>query len=343
MDLVRRFQAALPEARLINLYGSSEVAADVTWYDATPLAACEELPPAQVPIGQPIDGVRCYILDEGLQPVPPGVVGELYIGGDCLARGYRGRPDLTRERFIANPFAPGRLFRTGDRARWRPLTEAEAAADPERRPDIEYLGRRDSQIKLRGFRIELGEIEAGLRGHPDVDDALVLLQDHPAGPRLVACVAAPTPPEPAELHRFLAQSLPPHMLPSGFVLLERLPLTPNGKLDRQALAGMAAEEPRSAPRSEAPATELEVALAAIWAEVLGRDGIGRDDDFFLLGGHSLLATRIITRIHVRLGIELPIRALFDRPTIAGLAQEIEQRQPAAGLGAADDDEIDLLL
>ena len=176
-----------------------------------------------------------------LQPVAPGIIGELYIGGGCLARGYRGRQELTRERFIANPFAPGRLFRTGDRARWRPIAEAvgqDIQAEPEHRPDIEYLGRRDSQVKLRGFRIELGEIEAGLRAHPAVDDAVVLLAQHPSGARLVGYIAAPTRPSPGDLHQFLARSLPGYMLPGGFVLLDRLPLTPNGKVDRQALVGV---------------------------------------------------------------------------------------------------------
>ncbi|ESQ11495.1 MAG: non-ribosomal peptide synthase [Thiohalocapsa sp. PB-PSB1] len=349
LELVQGFQAALPQARLINLYGSSEVAADVTWYDATALAESDAPPPARVPIGQPIDNVRCYILDAQLQPVAPGIIGELYIGGGCLARGYRGRQELTRERFIANPFAPGRLFRTGDRARWRPIAEAvgqDIQAEPEHRPDIEYLGRRDSQVKLRGFRIELGEIEAGLRAHPAVDDAVVLLAQHPSGARLVGYIAAPTRPSPGDLHQFLARSLPGYMLPGGFVLLDRLPLTPNGKVDRQALSGLTPAEPTPERAPEPPTSELEQTLAAIWAEVLGRNRIGRDDDFFLLGGHSLLATRITTRIHGQLGIDLPLRNLFDHPTIAALAQDIEARQLNAVLGepgSADSDEIDLLL
>jgi amino acid adenylation domain-containing protein len=340
MQLVRRFRDALPEARLINLYGSSEVAADVTWHDATAPAQAAGAPPAQVPIGQPIDGVRCCILDEHLEPVAPGIVGELYIGGDCLARGYRGRPDLTRERFIANPFGPGRLFRTGDRVRWLPLPEA-AAGEGGRRPDIEYLGRSDSQVKLRGFRIELGEIEDALREHPAVADAVVLLAEAPAGPRLVAYVAAPTqPPSPADLRRHLSRFLPEYMVPSGFELLERLPLTPNGKVDRRALARLGLSEPASEHATEPPASELERTLAAIWADVLGHEAIGRHDDFFRLGGHSLLATRVIARIQGELGVAVPLRALFDHPTLAELAQQVAAQQ---GTAATDDDGMDLLL
>lgn len=349
LELVRRFHLALPQARLINLYGSSEVAADVTCYDTAALATADGALPVQVPIGRPIDNVYCYILDGHLAPVSPGVVGELYVGGACLARGYRGRPELTRERFIANPFGPGRLFRTGDRARWLPLREPRDADRDHRgdqRPDLEYLGRGDSQVKLRGLRIELGEIEAALRGHPAVDDAVVLLQDHPAGPRLAAYVAAALPPTPAALHQHLGQRLPGYMVPSAFTLLDRLPLTPNGKVDRQSLAALAPSEPAGQGAAAPAVTELERALAAIWAEVLARDGIGRHDDFFQLGGHSLLATRVSMRIQAELGVVLPIRVLFDHPSIARLAAQIEAQDQSQrqGLGdAGEDDGIDLLL
>ncbi len=354
VELARRFHDQLPQARLINLYGSSEVAADVTWYDTTELVrawASADATPAHVPIGQPIDNVRCYILNGHLEPVPPGSVGELYIGGACLARGYRGRPEMTRERFIANPVGPGRLFRTGDRARWRPLDRPQDG-DAGRRPDIEYLGRGDSQVKLRGFRVELGEIEARLRDQPAVDDAVVLLEEHPTGPRLVAYVAAPPPrPAPADLHRALGQALPSYMVPSALVLLDRLPLTANGKVDRQSLAGLTPTEPSPERAAEPPATDLERTLAAIWADGLRRTEIGRHDDFFLLGGHSLLATGIITRIQQEFAVALPIRALFDHPTIADLAQRIEAQQLAADLtsaisddpAASDDDALDILL
>jgi len=358
MALVQRFYAALPQARLINLYGSSEVAADVTCYDTAALAAADGHPrrpgPAQVPIGRPIDNLRCYILDPHLEPVSPGVVGELYIGGACLARGYRGRPELTRERFIINPFGPGRLFRTGDRARWLPLSKPRDADGDHRsddkgdqRPDIEYLGRGDSQVKLRGFRIELGEIEAALRGHPAVEDAVVLLQDHPTGPRLAAYVATAAPlspaPTPTALHQHLGQTLPDYMVPSAFTLLDRLPLTPNGKVDRQSLIGLTPSEPTGEPTAQPPETALERTLVAIWANVLERDGIGRHDDFFQLGGHSLLATRVITGIQAELGVVLPIRVLFDHPSIARLAARVEAQDQSQRQGLGDDDEVDLLL
>nr|VFK12476.1 MAG: amino acid adenylation domain-containing protein [Candidatus Kentron sp. LPFa] len=344
VDLVRRFQARLPGARLINLYGSSEVAADVTWYDT---AAFEEdgQMPARVPIGQPITNTSCWILDRRLEPVPPGIEGELYVGGVCLARGYRGRPELTGERFIANPFAPGRLFRTGDRARWRPLPRV-SDGDPRRRPDMEFCGRGDTQVKIRGFRVELAEIEARLRQHPSLDDALVLLREHPSGPRLVAYAATASSPSPTDLYHYLRRDLPDYMVPGAFVLLDRLPSMPNGKVDRQALARLDPAE-LAEPGHEPPATDTERALAALWAEGLGRARVGRHDNFFALGGHSLMATQIVTRIQSEFAVVLPAQALFDHPTIAALATRIEARQLASRLrddpAIGADDEMDILL
>lgn len=319
IPLVQAFYAQFPDARLINLYGSSEVAADVTWYDTTALKAQAEWSLPQVPIGQPIDNAQCYILDERLQPVPPGIEGELYVGGDCLARGYLNRPEMTRERFIGNPFGAGRLFRTGDRARWLPAESADAHC----RPDIEFLGRNDSQVKIRGFRVELSEIEVRLRAHPAVSEALVQLQEHSSGSRLVAYVAASQPPAPADLYWHLQQDLPDYMVPSAFVVLESLPLTPNGKVDRQVLAQMEVAAPVNAGVSEPPVTALEQALAAIWSRQLGVKPVGRHDNFFVLGGHSLLVTQVITQIQSELQVVLPLRTVFDHPTVAELAQQIE--------------------
>ena len=217
-ELVRRFYAQFPEARLINLYGSSEVAADVTWYDTTQLKAHPERSLPRVPIGQPIDNAQCYILDDRLEPVPPGMEGELYVGGDCLARGYHQRPEMTRERFIDNPFGPGRLFCAGGRARWLPA-EHLSALDSTQRPDIEFLGRNDTQVKIRGFRVELAEIEVRLRDYPAVGDAVVQLQEHPSGPRLVAYVAAAQRPTTEDLYWYLQRDLPDYMVPSAFVIL----------------------------------------------------------------------------------------------------------------------------
>lgn len=314
--LVRCFQAACPEARLINLYGSSEVAADVTCYDTQAFVPKGGSLPAAIPIGRPIDNAWCYVLDERLEPVPPGAEGELYVGGLCLARGYHRQAEMTAERFIANPFAPGRLFRTGDRARWLPHS------DEQGRPLLAMLGRRDSQVKIRGFRVDLAEITACLRQNPAVTEAVVQAREHETGLRLVAAVAAPEGVTAADLHRYLGRVLPEHMVPGGYIILERLPLTPNGKVDLQALANMDPDPATEDAAHEPPEGALEQALAGIWRDILCVDRIGRHDNFFLLGGHSLLATRIAVRIHAQCGVALPLREVFDHPTLAGLAARI---------------------
>jgi amino acid adenylation domain-containing protein len=345
--LVREFYTQFPNARLINLYGSSEVAADVTWYDTTRLKVHSGLLLPRVPIGQPIDNAQCYILDDRLEPVPPGMEGELYVGGDCLARGYHRRPEMTHERFINNPFGPGRLFRTGDRARWLP--EHLSALYPSLRPDIEFLGRNDSQVKIRGFRVELSEIETRLREHPAVREAVVQLQEDAPGPRLVAYIAVATQPHPTteELYWYLQQALPDYMAPSTFVILDNLPLMPNGKVDQQSLGQLEISGQVTERVSEPPATELEQAVAAIWAKRLGLAQVGRHDNFFVLGGHSLLATQVVTQIQTELQVMLPLKIVFDHPTIAGLADQIKARQMASMLqqSPADSkaDELDILL
>ncbi|HEX8904580.1 MAG TPA: condensation domain-containing protein, partial [Longimicrobiaceae bacterium] len=261
-------------------------------------------------IGRPFDNVRAYVLDEWLNPVPVGVPGELYAGGAGVARGYLNRPTLTAEKFIPDPFGaePGaRLYRTGDRVRWR--------ADGV----VEYLGRLDEQVKVRGFRIELGEIETVLRRHPGVADcAVIAREDTPGDRRIVAYVVGTA--EPEELRPHIRRSLPEYMLPAAFVRLEQLPLSPNGKVDRKALPApeFAGDERYVAPRT--PAEEL---LAGIWAEVLRVERVGVHDSFFELGGHSLLATRVVSRVREVFAVELPLRALFEGPTVAELALAVE--------------------
>ncbi len=255
--------------------------------------------------------MRLYVLDVDHEPVPIGVGGELYIGGVGLARGYLGRVGLTGERFVPSPFGDGeRLYRTGDLARWR--------ADGE----LEYLGRIDHQVKVRGYRIELGEIEARLVEHDSVGQAVVVARDEGADRQLVAYIVGDgVAPEPSLLRAHLKHSLPDYMMPSAFVLLDALPLTPNGKVDRRALP---APEGDAVVRGEyvAPRTPVEELLASIWCEVLKLDRVGVNDNFFELGGHSLLATRVMARIREDFGTELPLRALFEAPSLGGLSERL---------------------
>ena len=303
---LRDFHRARPDRRLDNYYGPTE----------THLATAHLLPrdvgewPAEPPIGRPIANMQAYVLDKRLQPVPPGVVGELYLAGAQLARGYLERRALTAGRFVANPFgAPGsRMYRTGDLVRWRPDGE------------LLFVGRDDHQVKVRGFRIETGEVEALLRRHPDVAKAAVTaVEDRPGLKRLVAYVVpVARPPEPSVLRRYLADALPDYMVPSAFVTLDGLPLNPNGKLDRQALPAPAAEMDGRSPR-----TWAEKALCEIFSDVLQTRVTSVDRDFFALGGHSLSAAQLISGIRSRLRIDLPIRALFEHPTPAGLAELVD--------------------
>ena len=291
---------------LHNQYGPTE-AHVVT---AFPLAGPPAEWPTFPPIGRPIANTQVYLLDRHLHPVPIGVVGELYLGGAGLARGYLHRPELTPERFIPHPFSelPGeRLYRTGDLARYRPDG------------NIEFLGRLDHQVKVRGFRIELGEIEAVLGGHPGVREVVVLArEDSPGEKRLVAYVVAQEGPAPSgsELRGFLKERLPEYMVPSTFVGLEALPLTPNGKVDRRALP---VPEGRGVAEGYVPpCTPTEELLAGIWGEVLHLERVGRQDNFFALGGHSLVAIRVVSRVRDTFGVELPVRCVFESPTVAEL-------------------------
>ncbi|MFP3792620.1 non-ribosomal peptide synthetase DhbF [Bacillus subtilis] len=293
-----------------NLYGPTET---TIWSAA---AFLEEGLQGVPPIGKPIWNTQVYVLDNGLQPVPPGVVGELYIAGTGLARGYFHRPDLTAERFVADPYGPPgtRMYRTGDQARWR--------ADG----SLDYIGRADHQIKIRGFRIELGEIDAVLANHPHIEQASVVVrEDQPGDKRLAAYVVADGAIDTAELRRYMGASLPDYMVPAAFVEMDELPLTPNGKLDRKALP---APDFSTSVSDRAPRTPQEEILCDLFAEVLGLARVGIDDSFFELGGHSLLAARLMGRIREVMGAELGIAKLFDEPTVAGLAAHLDLAQSA---------------
>ena len=301
-SLVRRFKAQLPGVGLYNLYGPTEAAVDVTaWNCARPDV------PDNTPIGKPIANTRMYVLDAQLQPVPLGVVGELFIGGVQVARGYLNRPELTAERFLKNPFTSGRMYRTGDVGRYLPDG------------NIEYLGRNDDQVKIRGLRIELGEIQARLLEHPQVNEAAVVARED----RLVAYyTGAHTDIDRLRAH--LLQHLPDFMVPAVFVHLDALPLSPNGKLDRKALPvpGMDALSVRE---YAAPEGDTEILMAALWVELLNVERVGRHDNFFELGGHSLLAVSLIGRLRQE-GLEADVRALFEQPSLAGYAAIIERME-----------------
>ena len=310
-DLRDRFFDALP-AELHNLYGPTEATIDATFWTCR-----RDDRETSVPIGRTIANMRAYVLDARGGPVPIGVGGELHLGGAGLARGYRNRTDLTAERFIPDPFqpeSPGRLYRTGDCVRWRP----DGA--------LEYLGRLDHQIKLRGVRIELGEIETALREHPGVRDAVVTSwSDGDSGKRLFAYFvpeSSDAPPA-GTLRRHLAETLPDYMIPSGFVSLQAIPLTLNGKVDRAALPPPDGRRPEVAPFVP-PRTAVEKALADVWKEVLKVDRVGVEDNFFELGGHSLLATVLLNRIARSFNVQIPLREIFEKPTLEGFALTIAE-------------------
>jgi amino acid adenylation domain-containing protein len=301
----RAVLAAGGPERMVNAYGPTENTTFSTTWRVRDVA--EEA--TALSIGRPVANSSAFVLGGGLEPLPVGLPGELYVGGHGVARGYLGRPALTAERFVPDPFsaAPGaRMYRTGDRARWR--------ADG----TLEFLGRLDGQVKIRGFRIEIGEIEAALRRHPGVTDCVVVARaDADGGLRLVAYVAGEGDAEAFRAH--LRRTLPDFMVPGAFVTLDRLPLNTNGKVDRRALP----EPDPAAAEHVAPRTQTEEVLAGIWAEVLGLERVSADGDFFLLGGHSLLATRVISRVRAAFGVQPTVRTLFEAPTLAQLAEAIE--------------------
>lgn len=316
-DLVRRVWQRSRIQRLHNLYGPTE---------ATIYATCCPVPPdlcGEPSIGRPISGTTTTILDRELQPVPPGVVGELYIGGAGVGRGYHQRPDLTAERFLPNPFGAGRLYRTGDLARFR--------SDG----TIDYLGRVDQQIKLRGFRIECGEIESALERLAAVDRAVVVTAGLAENQRLIAYwspldEADAADATDAELRSALLNVLPRFMVPDLFVRLDALPLNSSGKIDRSRLPEP--QQPSSGRGAERPLeTPTELSLAPLWRELLNQEVIGADDDFFALGGHSLIAARLMARLQVSHGVDLPLRTVFEHSTLAELARHLDTFERPSGL------------
>jgi amino acid adenylation domain-containing protein len=307
-QLCRQWFAHYPRIPLLNAYGPTECSDDVTHYPIESAPAPDVL---NLPIGRPIANTQLYILDRQLQPVPIGVAGELYVGGAGVGRGYLNAPELTAKAFIPNPFGRDLLYKTGDKARY--LHDG----------TIEFLGRIDFQVKIRGFRIELGEIEAVLSQHAQVREVTVIAREEQAGNQyLAAYIVASTPIATSELREFLKQKLPDYMVPGAFVFLDRIPLTPNGKIDRQALPvpdlGAA-----GAIDFVAPESPTQVEIAKLWAEVLNLPAVGIHNNFFELGGHSLLATLIVSRLRSHFGIELPLRRLFESPTVAELAEYVD--------------------
>jgi acyl-coenzyme A synthetase/AMP-(fatty) acid ligase/acyl carrier protein len=305
---------------LINAYGLTEVA--VTSIVYTMEAESENETWWEFPIGRPVANTRAYILDEELQPVPVGTVGELYIGGEGLARGYFNRPELTAEKFVPHPFsaeAGERLYKTGDLVRY--------LADG----NIENLGRIDFQLKVRGFRVELGEIEAALDQHPAVHESVVVASGSAGSDkRLVAYVVCDKsqPPSVHELKGFLKDRLPNYMVPPIFVFISAMPLTPNGKVDRNALPEPEQTRPDLMAEYVAARTEIEAALTEMWMQLLKLEQIGIFDNFFDLGGHSLLATKVVSRVRETFAVELPLRTIFESPTIAQLSESIENAEKA---------------
>jgi amino acid adenylation domain-containing protein len=311
-DLAKRFHAAFPEAKLLNIYGSSEVAADVTYHEVSGGDVG-----SFVAIGKPISNTQIYLVDEGLNPVPIGMRGQIFVGGDGLARGYLNRPALTAERFVTNWLVPKqsqRLYRTGDLGRYRGNGE------------IEYLGRVDSQVKLRGQRIELGEIESVLASHPAVREAVVTVTGEGEHQKLTAYIVVNdgTVPSAGELRRNLRSKLPEHMVPASYSQLEHLPRLPSGKIHRAGMANAAAKSLQDDAEMVAPRNEVEAKLAEIWRELLQLEQVGMEQNFFELGGHSLLVLQLTARIRRAFEVELPVRSVFEAPTIVGMALEVEK-------------------
>jgi amino acid adenylation domain-containing protein len=319
------FERNPQQPTLVNMYGITETTVHVTY---RPLSPADAQRPGSSPIGHRLSDMRVYILDEQGHEVPIGVAGELYVGGQGVARGYLHRPGLTAQRFVADPYSgePGaRMYRTGDLGRWR------------EDGTIEYLGRNDHQVKVRGFRIELGEIEAALRTHAEVRDAVVLPRGEALGDqRLVAYVIGVATPEALRAH--LGSRLPEYMVPAAYVALDALPLTPNGKLDREALPAPDGSA-FGAHAHEPPQGDIETTLAHIWRELLGLERIGRHDDFFLLGGHSLLAMQLVVRVKSVFDVDFEIRSVFDAATLSDMAWQIAY----AKLNEFDPDDLAELL
>jgi acyl-coenzyme A synthetase/AMP-(fatty) acid ligase len=327
-DLVRKVRG-LSDCAIINHYGPTETTVGSLTFDLAGNDGVEALA-ATVPIGRPLANTEVYLLDSRRQPVPVGVAGELVIGGAGVAQGYLNQPEQTAERFIADPFSgrpDAKLYRTGDLAR--------------RLPDgaIEFLGRLDQQIKIRGFRVEPAEVEGLLGKHSSVRQAVVVAREDKSGEKRLVAYLVPQPGKTLAIEEprtFLLEQLPDYMVPTAFVPLDALPLTANGKLDRKALpdpdqARLSGEKAFAAPRNA-----VEEALAAVWVDVLGVERVGIHDNFFDLGGHSLLATQVISRACGALQVQIPLRSLFEKPTVAGLAEVVAELK-------GDDGDMDRML
>jgi amino acid adenylation domain-containing protein len=320
-ELVETVRRLDNQCQILNHYGPTETTVGVLTYRVEP-GQHRELA-AIVPLGQPLSNVQVYILDQRMQPVPLGVAGELYIGGRCVSRGYIKKPSLTAERFVPHPFStePGaRLYKTGDSVRYSPDGH------------IQFLGRLDQQIKMRGLRIEPGEIEAAIREYPGANEAAVIFDETGGRQRLIAYLVARPQSQISieELSHHLKRRLPDYMIPSAFVLLDQMPLTSNGKLDRKALP-----LPESVVQDEtsgytSPRTGVEQVIASIWATLLRRERVGVEDNFFTLGGHSLLATQVLSRVRELLQVKLPLRVLFESPTVGELARAVIAHESKAG-------------
>jgi amino acid adenylation domain-containing protein len=318
------WRVAAPKTRLINEYGPTETVVGCCVYEVRPADPHS----GSMPIGRPIANTQLYVLDPTLKPVPPGVMGELYIGGVGVARGYLNRPELTAERFLPDPFrgVPGaRLYKTGDLARYR------------MDGTLEYLGRSDDQVKVRGYRIELGEIEATFAAHAKVKScAVVAREDEPGHKQLVGYLIAADANAPStdDLRLFLKERLPEYMVPSRFVFLDSLPLTVNGKVDRKALPAPYIK-PSGIGNGGTPRTETAKVVAALWSELLHLDGIGLDDDFFDLGGDSMTAVAFVTRLRAAFDCDPGLATLFERPTIGGVSEAVDKLMlTSRGVGRA---------
>jgi amino acid adenylation domain-containing protein len=323
-ESLRLWREFAPDTRLINEYGPTETVVGCCIYEVN----AEDPLNGSVPIGRPIANAQLYILNESLEPVPPGVMGELYIAGAGVGRGYLNRPELTRERFLPDPFSAdseARMYKSGDLARYR-----EDGV-------IEYLGRADNQVKVRGYRIELGEIESVLASCPAVQSCVVLArEDMPGDKQLIGYLVPRSGASPTieELQVFLRDRLPDYMVPAKFVYLDSFPLTHNGKVDRKALPAPSHEEKQPDLDEARPRNAVEEKLAGIWMELFKVKSIGIHDDFFDLGGHSLLGIKLMSRIREGFGVDLPVLTLFENPTIAGLADGLS----ASGITVASSTE-----
>ena len=322
---VTSLQGLAPSVTCINYYGSTETQRAVSYYEIPPR---HENTPASgvIPVGRGMPNVQLLVLNTVQERAGIGEVGEIYMRSPHLARGYLNDESLTQERFLPNPFreeAADRLYRTGDTGRYLPDG------------NVEILGRTDRQVKIRGFRIELGEIEAALAGHSDIREAVVLARQDKPGERYLAAYVVPKSgkrPKIHELHKYLRNRLPDYMMPTGLLTLDTFPLTPNGKIDTEALPVPNETSDERRVTSVPPRTSVEEALARIWAEVLSTDNVGVRHNFFELGGHSLLAIRVMSRISQTFQVALPLRTLFEKPTIEELAVVITEREVMEGAG-----------